>query len=243
MHAHISVMSSLPYITAIPINLCNNFMNNILFCGDPHGCFNNIISAVFKYRPKAIVLLGDYNLEVPLEQYLQTIIGMTKIYWIPGNHDFDSVSEYENLYHSALSYNSIHMKVIEIDGLRIAGLGSIFCGRIWMPGDIPKWIDKRHYMQHQPSNVKKIPLHLDNAIWHHEFEKMKNLRADILVTHEAPSCHRHGFKVIDELAEAIGAKKIFHGHHHRYYQDSVNGIAVTGVKIAGVCDLEGNMLA
>ena len=70
----------------------------------------------------------------------------------------------------------------------------------------------RHWLQCKPTNVKKIPLHLDNAIWHHEFEKMKkNTRADILVTHEAPSCHRHGKNAIEELAEAIGAKKIFMG--------------------------------
>jgi predicted phosphodiesterase len=100
-------------------------LNKILFCGDPHGCFANIISAVLKYRPEAIVMLGDYNLEVPLEQYLQAIIGMTKIYWIPGNRDFDSTSEFENLYYSALSYNNIHPKVIEVNGLRITGLGGI----------------------------------------------------------------------------------------------------------------------
>ena len=37
----------------------------------------------------------------------------------------------------------------------------------------------------------------------------KKIRADILVCHEAPSSYRHGFNAIDELAEAIGAKRIF----------------------------------
>jgi len=217
--------------------------NKILFAGDPHGSFANIISAVHKYRPEAIVMLGDYNLEVPLEQYLQAIIGMTKIYWIPGNHDFDSTEEFENLYYSALSYNNIHLKVIEVNGLRIAGLGGIFKEKIWMPGSIPKWLDKKHWLQCKPSNVKKIPLHLDHAIWHHELEKMKKtVRADILVTHEAPSCHRHGKTAIEELAEAIGAKHIFHGHHHKYYQESIKGIAVTGASIGGVVNLAGEQL-
>ena len=217
--------------------------NKILFCGDPHGSFKQIVFAVFKYKPQAIVLLGDYNLDVPLERHLQPIIGMTKIYWIPGNHDFDSVAEHENLFNSALIYNNLHLKVVEIDGLRIAGLGGIFMERIWMPGSIPKWIDKKHWLQCKPSNVKKIPVHMDNAIWYHEFERMKNsVRADILVTHEAPSCHRHGFKVLDELAEAIGATRIFHGHHHKYYRDSVNGIEVTGAPIGGVVNLLGERL-
>lgn len=217
--------------------------NKIIFCGDPHGCFANVVSAVHKYRPEAVILLGDYNLEMPLENYLQAIIGMTKIFWIPGNHDFDSTAEYENLFYSALSYNNLHLKVVEIGGLRIAGLGGIFKENIWMSGCLPKWIDKRHWLQCKPTNVKKIPLHLDNAIWHHEFEKMKKtVRADILVTHEAPSCHRHGKKAIEELAKAIGATKIFHGHHHYYYQDTINGIAVTCAPIGGVVNLDGEQL-
>lgn len=218
--------------------------NKILFCGDPHGCFANVISAVHQCRPEAVVLLGDYNLEMPLENYLGAIIGMTKIFWIPGNHDFDSQSEYDHLFHSALAYNNLHLKVIEVDGLRIAGLGGIFMGRIWRPDDLPKWIDKKHWLKYQSRTVKKMPLHIESAIWQHEYERMKEkVRADILVTHEAPSSHRHGFAVIDELAEAIGARHIFHGHHHVYYHDRLsNGIAVTGVALGGVANLAGEQI-
>jgi len=218
--------------------------NKILFYGDPHGSFNNIISAVFKYRPDAIVLLGDYNLEAPLEQYLQAIIGLTQIYWIAGNHDFDSIGEYEHLFFSALSYNNLHLKVVEIAGIRIAGLGGIFLSRNWKPGDIPKWQSRLHWLKCKPSNVKKIPLHIDHSIWHHEFVKMKEqVRADILVCHEAPSSYRHGFKAIDELAESIGARTIFHGHHHCYYNSTLsNGIHVTGTAIGGVVNLAGENL-
>jgi len=111
-----------------------------------------------------------------------------------------------------------------------------------MPPGIPKWLDKKHWLKYKPRNVKQIPLHLDHAIWHHEFEKMKKLRADILVTHEAPSCHRHGKKAIEELANAIGATKIFHGHHHYFYNDTINGIAVTCAPIGGVVNLDGEQL-
>jgi len=218
--------------------------NSILFAGDPHRCFANVVSAVFKYKPKAIILLGDYNLEAPLEKYLESIIGLCKIFWIPGNHDFDSIVEYENLYFSALSYNNLHLKVIEIDGLRIAGLGGIFIGRNWRPGEQPRWESKQHWLKCKPSNVKKIPLHFEHSIWHHQYQKMKaHVKADILVTHEAPSCHRHGFKALDDLAESIGAKQIFHGHHHKYYQDKLNnGISVTGASIGGIVNLDGEEL-
>lgn len=39
-------------------------------------------------------------------------------------------------------------------------------------------------------------------------------RAGILVCHEAPSCHPYGYAEIDELALAMGAKVVVHGHHH-----------------------------
>ncbi len=217
--------------------------NRILFCGDPHGEFRFAIESVFKYRPEAIVFLGDFGLDEPLEYHLRPIIGLTKIYFIHGNHDTDSESEFNNLFNCALSDNSIHLKVVEVGGLRIAGLGGIFMGRVWRPGDIPKWIDKKHYLHFSPSNMKKIPIHIDNAIWHDEFEHMKKtIKADVLVTHEAPSCHRHGFKVLDELAEAIGAKLIVHGHHHRHYVSKVGEISVACAPIGGVVNLSGEYL-
>jgi len=218
--------------------------NKILFAGDPHGCFKNIISSVQEYSPDAVIILGGFNLKAPLEQYLESIIDKTNIYWIPGNHDFDSVAEYEYLFHSPLADYNLHLKVIEISGIRVAGLGGIFAGRIWMPSEIPKWKSKQHWLDFMPTNIKKIPLKMDNAIWFHEFETMrKKIRADILVTHEAPSCYPRGFQVIDELATAIGAKKVFHGHHHTYYNKELNnGISVTGTALGGVVNLLGEQL-
>ena len=219
-------------------------LNKILFCGDPHGNFTNIVRAVHQYSPEAIVMLGDYNLKMPLENYLESIINKTKIYWIAGNHDFDNQDYYENLFTSELSNNNLNLKVIEIQGVRIAGLGGIFKGKNWMPGEPSRWTSKQHWLKNKPSNIKKIPLHLEYSIWHHQFEQMKQeIRADILVCHEAPSTHRYGFSAIDELAKAIGAKKLFHGHHHKYYQNHIkNEIEVTGVAIAGVVNLAGEQL-
>ncbi len=57
--------------------------NDVLFAGDPHGSFKAILSAVLNVCPKAIILLGDYNLKAPLEQYLRPIIGLTQIYPAP----------------------------------------------------------------------------------------------------------------------------------------------------------------
>ena len=222
-----------------------NPKHKILFAGDPHGDFKPLIAAVHKYQPEAVVLLGDYDLDMPLEICLQEIVGLTQIWWIAGNHDFETPGKYQNLFHSALAENSLHLKVTEIAGLRIAGLGGIFLGRVWYPLQPPKWRGKQHYLNDQPVNIRCTALSLKykGAIWHDEFEALKTLKADILVTHEAPGSHRHGFDVISELAVAMGVKHIFHGHLHENYTGIVkDNIKVFGVANRAVADLVGDTL-
>ncbi|TAL44578.1 MAG: metallophosphoesterase [Methylovulum sp.] len=224
--------------------------DRILFAGDPHGNFSPLIAAVHKHRPEAVILLGDYDLDMPLEVCLQEIIGLTEIWWIAGNHDFETPGKYKNLFHSALAGNGLHLKVIDIAGLKIAGLGGIFLGRVWYPPQPPKWRNKQHYLCHQPTHTKpasaqspELPLKYKSAIWHDEFEALKKLKADILVSHEAPGSHRHGFSVIGDLAAAMGAKYIFHGHLHENYARTIkHNIDVFGVANMAVTDLLGNIL-
>ena len=219
--------------------------NNILFAGDPHGNFKPLIAAAHKYQPEAVILLGDYDLVMPLENCLEEIVGLTEIWWIAGNHDFESPRKYNNLFNSAFSDRDLHLKVTEIAGLRVAGLGGIFLGRVWYPPQQPKWRGKQHFLHHQPANIRYSDLSLKykSAIWHDEFEALKALEADILVSHEAPGSHRHGFKVIGDLAVAMGVKNIFHGHLHENYASFINNnIKVCGVADRAVADLSGNTL-
>ena len=221
--------------------------NRILFAGDPHGNFKPLIAAVHKYRPVAVILLGDYDLAVPLESCLQEIVGLTEIWWIAGNHDFESPDKYHNLFNSALSDKDLHLKVTEIAGLRVVGLGGIFLGRVWYPPQQPKWLGKQHYLSTQSTKIKHIDdisLKYKSAIWHDEFEALKALKADILVSHEAPGSHRHGFNVIGELAATMGVKSIFHGHLHENYAGFIKkNIKVVGVANSAVADLVGNTLS
>ena len=222
-----------------------NQHNRILFAGDPHGNFKPLIAAVQKYQPEAVILLGDYDLEMPLENCLQDIVSLTEIWWIAGNHDFESPEKYNNLFHSAFSAKDLHLKVTEIAGLRVAGLGGIFLGRVWYPPRPPKWLGKKHFLYNQSANIKRsgMSLKYKSAIWYDEFELLKTLKADILVTHEAPGSHRHGFQAIDELAIAMGVKNIFHGHLHENYIGTIKpNINVFGVANSAVADLRGNTL-
>jgi predicted phosphodiesterase len=73
------------------------------------------------------------------------------------------------------------------------------------------------------------------------YRRLMSLRADILVTHEAPSCHQHGFEVIDHLARALRVTDLFHGHHHeaRDYsaQLSLLGFRAHGVGFREIAEL------
>lgn len=48
--------------------------------------------------------------------------------------------------------------------------------------------------------------------------------ADILLTHEAPSAHPHGWQAVDELSEALGVQLVVHGHHHQNIDYLVEGM-------------------
>ena len=55
---------------------------------------------------------------------------------------------------------------------------------------------------------------LHAAIYPDDLNVLSRQRADILVTHEAPSCHPYGFETLDQLARSMGVVRAFHGHHH-----------------------------
>lgn len=218
----------------------------ILFAGDPHGNFEPLISAVKQHSPKAVVLLGDYDLDKPLEKCLEEIVDLTQIWWIAGNHDFETPDKHRYLFHSMLADNHLHLKVCEIAGLRIAGLSGIFLGRVWYPPKTPKWAAKHQFLNAQTTQTRHydLPLKYQSAIWHDEFHALADLKADILVTHEAPGSHKHGFSVIGELAHDMGVKLIFHGHLHENYRKVIkHNIQVIGVANSTVTDLSGDILA
>ena len=75
-----------------------------------------------------------------------------------------------------------------------------------------------------------VPRKHRDTIFYEDHETLGQLRADILVTHEAPSCHPNGFVAIDELARRMGVRLIVHGHHHVSYEGrTTDGIPVRGL--------------
>ena len=112
-------------------------MSQIFFFGDNHGEFEHVIEAVREHAPPAIVLLGDIQAKKPMEEELAPILGQTEVWFIHGNHDTDSELDYDNLFGSKLADRNLHGRVVEVAGVRIAGLGGIFRGQVWRPPEPP----------------------------------------------------------------------------------------------------------
>lgn len=219
----------------------------IFFCGDVHGQFEHVIAAVKQHRPDAIVLLGDLQAPQPLETVLAEIIDLTEVWFIHGNHDTDGTRDYCNLWDSGMADRNLHGRVVEIAGVRVAGLGGIFRGHIWMPPAPPVYASPEHYLQHcGKANQWRggLPRKQRSSIFYVDYQALTHEDADILVTHEAPSCHPWGFSALDRLGQALGIKKSFHGHQH----DSLNyrehdarlGFQAYGVALRAIMDENGN---
>ncbi|MFC7518288.1 metallophosphoesterase [Herbaspirillum sp. GCM10030257] len=194
-------------------------MTMMLICGDPHRAFSHIVDSTLKNRPDAVILLGDMECLRPLHEELETILDRTEIWWIPGNHDTDKEYFYDNLFGSSLANRNLHGRVADVAGLRVAGLGGVFRRSIWMPTDPEgaRYDSLEDYRAHcGKGNLWRggAPLKQRSSIFPDQYKRLMTQRADILVTHEAPSYHEFGYAAITSLAENMGVRAAFHGHQH-----------------------------
>lgn len=201
-------------------------LRRIWFLGDVHGGLDHIgralqpMQPVLQQAPSWLVFLGDVDPAVPFGQALAPLreaFPEIRVAFIHGNHDADEHETWARL-HDAGDALPLHGRVVDLDGVRVAGLGGNFLGRVWYPPEAPK-ISRRHEATYRhPNLVKRGQLHapvLHGAIYPDELEALAALQADVLVTHEAFSCHaEYGWEVLDQLARDLGVVRAFHGHTH-----------------------------
>jgi len=218
----------------------------IFFCGDPHGKFDHINAAVKAYRPDAIVLLGDMQPPAPIETLLAETLALTEVWWIPGNHDTDTEEYYDRLWKGPLASRNLHGKVATIAGIRIAGLGGVFRGQIWMPEGFPNFRSTMSFVRNTTkSNLWRggLPRRHRTSIFPSVYDALMRQKADVLVTHEAAGCHKKGFVAIDRLAKALHVQWHFHGHQHEDHDYGCrDGVYARAVGYRGIVDLKGNVI-
>lgn len=224
--------------------------HQVLFFGDLHGGFEHCLPIVEQYQPKAIVLLGDIEAPEPLHKVIDEVRQLTEVWWIHGNHDTDKEHFFDNLFDSKMAEFCLDGRVVEIAGIRIAGLGGVFRGKIWHPSsECWNYFSHEDYVQeahHRQLWRGGVSLRNRSSIFPETYMALRSQKADILVTHEAPSCNRFGFAVIDRLARQMGVCAVFHGHHHDYYDYSPHferlGFETYSVGLRGVTALDGSVL-
>lgn len=216
----------------------------ILFAGDPHRNFVPIIRACLALAPGTLILLGDQDCTRPLADELRPAIEAGwRIRWILGNHDCETEAAYDNLVTND-PHGDIGFRVIDLNGVRVAGLPGVFKPSVWHPCpddagghiDPPRYRNRVEFLAAQPKTRwwrGGLPLWHRDTIFPDDFDALATQRFDVLVTHEAPSSHQHGFAAIDQLAASGGARLIVHGHHHDSYTATIaNGITVRGLGLA-----------
>jgi predicted phosphodiesterase len=228
-----------------------------VFVGDIHRRWDHVERGLAApARPiRHVVLLGDMECTVPLDRHVAPILAHgAGLSWIFGNHDADGGAEmWANLAdprrNPLTAAGALHGRVADIGGLRIAGLGGTFHTRVWNPPAPPRLTSRDQLAADMATlgpgwsadaaaalarNLAAL------AIWPEDIEALSHQRADILVTHEAPSSHRSGAAVLDSLARAMGARLVVHGHHHIGYRATAeDGLEVQGVGAAWGIDLTG----
>lgn len=208
----------------------------LAFVGDPHGNYSPV-PGVASARPAAAVFLGDMDLERPFGDEVAPLVRAgVEVLYIHGNHDTDRENWHDNLFETALGRTAnLTGRVVEVAGVRVAGLGGVFREKVWHPknGDgEPRFRTRSDFMAANPTSGWRGGLprgHRSTVFWE-DIEAFDGRTADVLVTHEAPSCHRYGFKEIDFLAEMLGVNAVIHGHHH----ESRVGRLPSGIEVVGL---------
>jgi hypothetical protein len=221
----------------------------ILFAGDPHRNFSPILRACLARPPGTLILVGDCDCPAPLPVlFAPAFEAGWQIRWILGNHDTETAAAYDN-HAGAPPDGDIGLRVVAVGKLRIAGLPGVFKPRVWYPradteGEKimpPNFRTRAAFLASLSPDQRwrgGLPLWHRDTIFPEDVEALSAHAFDILVTHEAPSCHRHGSAVLDSLAVAGGARLIVHGHHHESYEAMLDGgIRVRGLRLAEVWEL------
>jgi predicted phosphodiesterase len=232
----------------------------IVFIGDIHQHWNYVEAglAALPALPRAAVLLGDIQCDRPLDELAAPLLGRgIAVHWIHGNHDNDGGPEmWANL--AAAERNpmtasgALHARVLNVAGIRSAGRGGTFRPRGGAPPAAPK-LNHRHQLAddlagsgpvYGPAQREALVHSLTTAaIWPEDIETLASQKADILVTHEAPSSHPSGNAEIDALARAMGVRMIVHGHHHVASRARAqDGLTVLGVASAWGASIDGTVL-
>ena len=233
---------------------------SLVFIGDIHQNWADVKSGLSSLPapPRAAVLLGDIECAEPLDVVALSLLERgVSVYWIHGNHDYDTGAEmWANLAdpnrNPRTAAGALHGRIVDIEGVRVAGLGGTCLPLVWSGHSPPRLHRRDQLAAHLLATHRQLDAagraaltHFlaATAIWPEDVDVLSSQQADVLVTHEAPSSHPNGVGDLDDLARAMGARLVVHGHHHiTSHAVSADGLRVLGVGDTWAVDLDGNVI-
>ena len=225
----------------------------IYLLGDVHERFNHILPALLPRQKadgeQAVIFLGDMECKAPFEELIAPLLEAgIECWFIHGNHDTDRQRDWLNL--SDSMHRNLDGRVVTIQGRRVAGLGGVFRGAVWRPPEPQNHQSMEAFKQSRFFKATAYPegqlLKHCSSIWPATYDALALFKADILVSHEAPSCHQHGFEELDFLAQSLGVNRLFHGHHHQKMDYSNHtermGFAAFSVPFQCIMTIDGELV-
>ena len=155
-----------------------------------------------------------------------------EVAYLYGNHEKDLPEFWDNLVGDHPG-GLLHARVRRLGPYEVAGVAGVFKRRIWLPPAAPLFDGRAAYLRRLAHHERwrlGLPLRQRDAIFPEDFRALAGRRADILVAHEAPSTHPHGFAALDDLARALRVRLVVHGHHHT----SMTGMTADGIAVIGL---------
>ena len=225
-----------------------NDFGPMLYVGDPHGRLSHVVKTANELKASAVLLMGDIQSQRSLDEELKDL--RAPVWFIHGNHDTDSQQDFDHLWGSKLADRNIHGRVVELpDGTRVGGLGGVFRESVWYPrpGIEPRFRNRAEHAKSTPRQDRwrnGPPLRHWSSIYPDELDALADLRADVLVSHEAPGYHPNGFDLLTTLAQSMGVAVSVHGHHHDCVDSADDwerqGFRSFGVGLAGITAINAN---
>ncbi len=210
---------------------------SLVIYGDPHGEWRPLLAAVAEEASHAVVILGDCDLVRPIHLELAPVFAAgVEVRFLYGNHEKDLARFWDNLVGDHPD-GLLHARVARLGSFAVAGIAGVFKRRIWLPPDPPVSRSRAGFVRQLAHHERwrgGVPLKQRDGIFPEDFLALADARADILLTHEAPSSHRHGFAALDDLAHGMGVRLVVHGHHHQ----SCVGVTRHGTKVIGLAKAE-----
>ena len=153
------------------------------------------------------------------------------LYWIKGNNEgFDAIAAGNLPPNLNVLFNG---QVRDIEGIRVAGLGGTFA---------PSWYETPAADLPHPQKGTRRATGIADKRRHFVREEVEACKAllgiDVFLTHEAPRPFRvgrvdAGKTSVNEVLAAMAPRLHLFGHHHRFSEESRQGVTSVGLDLVG----------